>query len=150
MCDGQNMKLPLLTLLATGLVCFSSSINAQVTARKLTEKVAPKPAPAQPAQRPATQNPQAVVVQPQVDPAKQKAAQEEAQKKAVALLQKRATDGSADAQYDLAMRHLKGDHVEKSPTLAKSWLEKAAATGHERSIKKLAEIKANEPIILPK
>ena len=54
--------------------------------------------------------------------------------------QKRAAEGSAVAQFDLAMRYLSGDGVEKNEATARSWLRKAAAGGNGQAAKKLKEL----------
>jgi TPR repeat protein len=54
--------------------------------------------------------------------------------------QKRAAEGSASAQFDLAMRYLSGDGVEMNEATARSWLRKAAAGGNGQAAKKLKEL----------
>jgi TPR repeat protein len=49
------------------------------------------------------------------------------QLKVLKFQQDQAANGSPSAQYDLGMRYLRGDGVEKDETLARQWLEKSAA-----------------------
>ncbi len=47
-------------------------------------------------------------------------------------------NGNADAAFELGTMYASGDGVEKSLEMARSWYEKAAATGHTRSLEVLA------------
>lgn len=60
--------------------------------------------------------------------------------KVLAFQQQRALAGSAQAQYDLAVRYLTGDGVEKSETEARKWLTLAAAQQHTQATSKLTEL----------
>ena len=60
--------------------------------------------------------------------------------KVLEFQQKRAAEGSANAQFDLALRYLSGDGVEKNETTALSWLRKAAAGGNGQAAKKLKDL----------
>jgi hypothetical protein len=103
------------------------------------------PAPARPAPPAvAAPAPPAIVPAQPVDPEKAKAEKEAALKRVVEFQKKRAEAGSATAQYDLAMRYLKGDGVEKDLAAAKKWLEAAAKNGHTLAPKKLEELKQQE------
>lgn len=62
--------------------------------------------------------------------------------KVLEFQQKRAAEGSATAQFDLGMRYLAGDGVEKDEATARSWLQKAAANGNSQATKKLRELDA--------
>lgn len=79
-----------------------------------------------------------VVVQLPRPPAAETAA------KVLAFQQQRAQAGSAQAQYDLGMRYLTGDGVEKNVIEARKWLTLAVAQKHAFATKKLAE---TEPLI---
>ncbi len=59
--------------------------------------------------------------------------------KVLAFQQQRALAGSAQAQYDLGVRYLTGDAVEKNLTEARKWLTLAAAQKHAFATKKLVE-----------
>lgn len=63
-----------------------------------------------------------------------------AKQKVLEFQQKRASEGSASAQFDMALRYLNGDGVEKNEATARSWLEKAAAGGNSQAVKKLKEL----------
>ena len=102
-------------------------------------KPAPTPAPAQPAP------PAAQYVTPPTDPAKAKADKEAALKRTVAFETKLAEGGTAWAQYELGLRYLKGNGVEKNAETGRSWLEKAARNGDEKAVQKLAELDATKP-----
>jgi len=107
----------------------------------------PAPAPARPGAPPAVVAPAPAIVPAQpVDPEKAKAEKEAAVKRVVEFQKKRAEAGSATAQYDLAMRYLKGDGVEKDLALAKKWLQAAAKNGHTLAPKKLEELKQQEQL----
>jgi hypothetical protein len=60
--------------------------------------------------------------------------------KVLEFQQKRAAEGSASAQFDLALRYLSGDGVERNEATARSWLLKAAAGGNSQATKKLQEL----------
>lgn len=130
-------------LLFAVLMSMLSVARAQITsAGSYTRKVAPRPAaPAAPAQ---AARPAATVGAAQtapVDPAKVKAGKEEAERKRLEWQMKRANDGVAYAQYDLALRYLTGNLVEKNLETARKWLEKAAKSSYAPATKKLAEVK---------
>jgi len=110
------------------------------------KRLSPPPAaPARPASPAvAAPAPPAVVPTQPADPQKAKAEKEAAAKRVVEFQKKRAEAGSATAQYDLAMRYLNGDGVEKDLALAKKWLEAAAKNGHTLAPKKLEELKQQQ------
>jgi hypothetical protein len=140
-----------------------SVAQAQVTARRLTHRIAPQahtntarattpqgptaapaaaPAPV-PAPAPAlTVRTQALVrlVPPPVDPEKARAAKDEAQRKTVEFQKKRAAEGSESAQYELGMRYLKGDGVEKDEATGRKWLTESAKNGYTAASKKLEDL----------
>ena len=63
---------------------------------------------------------------------------DEALLKSLAII---ATLGDADSQYEMGMHHLKGEMgLPKSRENAIGWLRRAAANGHQKAIKKLAEL----------
>ena len=78
------------------------------------------------------------------DPVVAAAKQSEAAKKAVESQMKRAEAGSSGAQYDLGVRYLKGDGVEKDPSLARKWLSASAKQDNTSAQRKLAELDALE------
>lgn len=111
-------------------------------------------APAKAAELPATRTPQNPNVSPSqfpprpqvrptprpvtpVDPVKAKAAKEEAVRRTIEFQKRRAAEGSATAQYDLAMRYFKGDGLEKDETAARKWFEQSAKNGNTQAKKKL-------------
>jgi len=49
---------------------------------------------------------------------------------AISGLQQKANSGDAQAQFDLALRYIKGTDVEKNTALSFDWLNKAAENGH--------------------
>ncbi len=75
-----------------------------------------------------------------VDPVKAQAAKEEATRKTIEFQKKRAAEGSATAQYDLGMRYLKGDGVEKDEAKGRELLETSAKNENSQAIKKLKEL----------
>lgn len=70
------------------------------------------------------------------------AEREAAKKRAIELQRKRAEGGSASAQYELGVRYLNGDGVEKNLAEARKWLTAAARQDHFWAKKKLAELEA--------
>ncbi|MEW6160735.1 MAG: hypothetical protein AB1813_25170 [Verrucomicrobiota bacterium] len=135
-----------------GFLCWSS--QAQYSARSLTRRINPPPpangastnsaapAPA-PAARPApVVRPVYVAPAPArpVDPEKERAKKDEALRKTIEFQKKRAEQGSAQAQFDLGMRYLKGDGVEKDEAEARRWLEQAAKNDFQQAKKKLEEL----------
>ena len=50
---------------------------------------------------------------------------------------RRAAEGSPQAQYDMGIRYLEGDGVEKDAVKGRELLEKSAQGGHEAAVKKL-------------
>jgi hypothetical protein len=105
-------------------------------AQPATTKPAPPPAP-KPLGMPGTDAPAGPV-----DPAKAKAAKAEQDQKVIEFQKQRAASGSASAQYDLGVRYLDGDGVEKNPELARKWLEASAKNGNRQAAKKLESLKA--------
>jgi TPR repeat protein len=55
------------------------------------------------------------------------------QQKTINFQTERAEAGAAESQYDLGMRYLKGDGLEKDPEKAAKWLKKAADQGHSQA-----------------
>jgi hypothetical protein len=53
-----------------------------------------------------------------------------------------AAQGSESAQYELGLRYLKGDGVEKDEALARKWLTVASKNGYSPATRKLAELDA--------
>lgn len=75
-----------------------------------------------------------------VDPEKEKAKQAEALKKTIEFQKKRAEEGSPSAQYELGMRYLKGDGLDKDVETGRKWIEKSAAQDYSLAKKKLEEL----------
>jgi TPR repeat protein len=68
----------------------------------------------------------------------------EGTKKAVEFQKKRAAEGVASAQYDLGVRYLKGDGVEKNLDEARKWLDASAKQGNSMAAKKLEDLKKEQ------
>jgi len=129
------------TLLAACILCaLTLAVPAQVTARNLTRKVVPQTPPAQTAPRAAAPG-AAAVQQPAVDPAKVQAGKEEVERKRLEYQKKRAEEGSPIAQFDMGLRYMKGDGVEKNLELAEKWFTLAEKNGNVHATKQLAELK---------
>ena len=134
-------------LIVAGAVQLSTAL-AQAQIRYLTVQAPHTPVPPM-ALLPATDPPVAVnsaasvkVVarpRPSQDPSFDKAGIE---KRVLAFQQQRAREGSASAQYDLAMRYLKGDAVEKDVQRAREWLTTAAKGGSPEAQRKLEQLDA--------
>lgn len=132
---------------------FSVPPDANAQARRFTSRIvnpdntlkqAPQPG-LQPAPPPAPVTPVTVPARPaspvtNVVPAKTKEQKAELVRKTVEFQKKRAEAGAPTAQYDLAMRYLTGDGVEKDPKLARKWLQTASTNGNNQAVKKLAEL----------
>jgi TPR repeat protein len=56
----------------------------------------------------------------------------------------RATNGSAPAQYAIAMRYLTGDGLPKDTEKGTKWLKESAKNDYADAKKKLAELEASE------
>lgn len=67
----------------------------------------------------------------------------------VTFLRERMADGSADAAYDLAVRHLSAKGVEKSPDEARRLMLRASERGNEEAAKWLKTNAAAAKEILP-
>jgi TPR repeat protein len=80
------------------------------------------------------------VVQPPPDPEKVKAAKAEAVRKTVEFQKMRAEEGSESAQYELGLRYLKGDGVEKDEALGRKWLKESAKNGYAAATRKLDDL----------
>ena len=130
-----------------------SNAIAQTTARGLTKKITDanaaanqdlnrsltEPPPAAPApSKTIKPSPQAVTNVVPEKTAEQKVA---ILQKTIEFQKKRAEAGAPTAQYDLGIRYLNGDGVEKNPELAKKWLHSAATNGNTQAVKKLGELK---------
>jgi TPR repeat protein len=102
----------------------------------------PPPPPGAPgsARQPAPPTTQ-VIVSTNLVPA-QKTDEEKAEllKKTIEFQKRRAGEGSATSQYDLGMRYLKGDGVEKNLEEARKWLELSAKGGNNQAKAKLEEL----------
>lgn len=125
----------------------SASATAQVTARRLTKKITDANAAANQVNQPAP----TAVAPPQViaPPARivtnvvpEKTTEEKAVilQRTIQFQKKRAEAGAPSAQYDLGLRYLNGDGVEKNPELAQKWLHSAANNGNMQAVKKLKEL----------
>jgi len=75
-----------------------------------------------------------------LDPAKAKANKDEALRKTVEFQKKRAEEGFESAQYELGVRYLKGDGVEKDEAMGRKWLQESAKNGYGAAAQKLEEL----------
>jgi hypothetical protein len=153
------MKTITCLLVLIGTLIFDSIANAQ--ARKLTRRIvnpdntlrtpAPTPpAPPTPARTAPAATPPAAPVQPYVAPEKTQEEKDAILRKTIEFQKQRAEAGSPSSQYDLGMRYLTGDGLEKDPDLAKKWLTAASTNGNSQATKKLEEIKKREAVVAPK
>ena len=157
----KTLRLILVAAVVTELSLFSVAHAQIYSARRLTRRVAPQqqpaPAPADPATQPAAVpapppapapvvRPLPVRVVPPVDPEKAKAAKEEALRKTVEFQKKRAEEGSESAQYELGLRYLKGEGVEKDEATGRKWLELSAKNGYSAATKKLDDLSKTSPV----
>lgn len=143
------MKATVCFLVLLFLLTANSTVHAQ--ARKLTSRIvnpdntlknpnnppaAPPPVPQRPAIS-ATPAPVPAVAVPE----KTKEQKDEMLRKTIEFQKQRALGGAPTAQYDLGMRYLTGDGVEKDLTLAQKWIGASATNGNSQAIKKLEELK---------
>ena len=63
--------------------------------------------------------------------------EEETKRKVLEFQMRRAAEGSPQAQYDMAIRYLEGDGVDKDPAKGRELLEQSAQGGHAAAVKKL-------------
>ena len=144
-----------LTGLFVLIAIFTIDFKADAQAQRLTRRIvnpdhtlktpnapsAPAASQVIPSAPTPTQPPQAVVVPEKT--AEQKA---ELLRKTIEFQKTRAESGAPSAQYDLGMRYLTGDGVEKDSVLAKKWLNASATNGNSQAVKKLEELRKKEPI----
>ncbi len=71
------------------------------------------------------------------------ATKEEQEIKIIAFQKKNAADGLPSAQFDLGMRFLTGNGVEKNPATARKWLEAAAKQGHTQAARQIETLSAS-------
>lgn len=141
----------LFVLIAVFAIHFNA--HTQTTARQLTRRIVnpdntlrtpntPAPPPA-PVLRAAPQaQPQQIITN--VVPEKTQAQKDEILRKTIEFQKQRAAAGAPTAQYDLGMRYLTGDGMEKNSDLAKKWLTAASTNGSSQAVKKLEELKKKE------
>jgi hypothetical protein len=171
----KTLRLILLGAVLAELIPLPAATAQIYSPRRITQRIAPQlnqgqtnptavktaPAPpgtvANPATAPAvtgralpTRPAVRIVQPPPPDPEKVRAAKEAAVRRTVEFQKKRASEGSQSAQYELGVRYLKGDGVEKDEAAGRKWLESSAKTGYSPAIKKLQELdKAADPAKLP-
>jgi len=133
------------------LVLVVTNLSAQ-TARQLTRRIVPppnnaSPATGTPASRPAPPPPAAVpspnnaAVPAPPPPADAEKAKQEALRKTIEFQKKRAAEGSPSAQYELGLRYLKGDGVDKDEAAGMKLLEESAKQDYTLAKKKIEELK---------
>lgn len=135
------MKSPLFLCLAglTAAACFGQQYSGP-GARALTRKVAPQPAPARPAGGVAVGGGVAARPGAPVDRAKVQAQKQKSESDLIKFHRQRAQAGSDNAQYELGVRYLAGNGVEKDEKLGRQWLEKSAKAGNPKAVRKLQEL----------
>lgn len=127
---------------------FAPVLEAQYLApRQYMRRLDQTPQPRTPPPPNTTLPPGPVVTPPPAVPAvtvtnspKARAEREAAKKRAIEFQRKRAEGGSASAQYELGVRYLNGDGVEKNLAEARKWLTAAAGQDHVWAKKKLTEL----------
>ena len=145
------LLLPALIVVASALAIHSA--HAQATSVKRITRGLPGsgPGPAGPGSAAKPAAPSTAIVPTQtgtnatnlflnVVPGKTDKEKEELVRKTVEYQKQRAEEGSATSQYDLGMRYLKGDGVEKDLELARKWLTKSAEGGNSQAKEKLSDL----------
>jgi len=133
------------------LFLLVTNLSAQ-TARQLTRRIVPPPnnasaAKGTPASRPAPTPPPAVpspnntAVPAPPPPADAEKAKQETLRKTIEFQKKRAAEGSPSAQYELGLRYLKGDGVDKDEVAGMKLLEDSAKQDYTLAKKKIEELK---------
>lgn len=135
---------------------FTFDASGQVSARRITKRAvdanaaenralnhalsAPVQQPASTATPPSA--PAAIPAPVVTNAVPEKTPEQKAQllQKTIEFQKKRAAAGAPTAQYDLGMRYLNGDGLEKNPELAQKWLKAAATNGNSQAVKKLKEL----------
>jgi hypothetical protein len=147
--------IPASLLLVSVFILGGATASAQ-SARQLTRRIVPpptaQPTPAPPPSRPAPQPPAVrapaapttppvvlVPVRP-ADPAKVQKEKEEVVQKTIEFQKKRAAEGSPSAQYELGLRYLNGDGLEKDEKEGRKLLEESAKNGSSLAKKKIEEL----------
>jgi len=135
------------------LVFLAATLNLSgQSPRQLTRRIVPPPpnnnppaggAPAArpaapPAAVPAATNSAIPGPPPPADPEK---ARQETLRKTIEFQKKRAAEGSPSAQYELGLRYLNGDGVEKDEAVGLKFLEDSAKQDYTLAKKKLEELK---------
>ena len=138
-------------LLATILFMAVTHLSAQ-SARQLTRRIVPpsnnpppvggsaasRPAPAPPAVGPTTNN---LAVPAPPPPADAEKAKQETLRKTIEFQKKRAAEGSPSAQYELGLRYLNGDGLDKDEGAGMKLLEESAKQDYTLAKRKLEELK---------
>ena len=135
---------------------FTITASGQVSARRITKRAVDANAaenralnhalstPAQQSAPTATppRAPAAVPAPVLTNTVPEKTPEQKAQllQKTIEFQKKRAAAGAPTAQYDLGMRYLNGDGLEKNPELAQKWLQAAATNGNTQATKELQEL----------
>ena len=129
-----------------------TNLSAQ-TARQLTRRIVPPPNNASPttgtpASRPAptpaavpSPSPNNAAVPAPPPPADAEKAKQETLRKTIEFQKKRAAEGSPSAQYELGLRYLKGDGVDKDEAAGMKLLEESAKQDYTLAKKKIEELK---------
>jgi TPR repeat protein len=148
--EANIMKVSLMICFAAIAYAFTTTDTLAQSARQLTRKIVPpaanQPQPGQTpppsAARPTVPVPpqQPAAVPAPVDPAKEKAKQEEVLKKTIEFQKKRAAEGSPSAQYELGLRYFYGDGLEKNEAEGRKWIEESAKNDYTLAKKKLEEL----------
>jgi TPR repeat protein len=132
------------------LVFLAATLNLSgQSPRQLTRRIvpptnnppagaAPAARPAPPAAVPAATNSAVPAPPPPADPEK---ARQENLRKTIEFQKKRAAEGSPSAQYELGLRYLNGDGVEKDEAAGRKFLEDSARQDYTLAKKKLEELK---------
>ncbi len=68
-------------------------------------------------------------------------AKQETLRKTIEFQKKRAAEGSPSAQYELGLRYLKGDGVDKDEAAGMKLLEESAKQDYKLAKKKIEELK---------
>ena len=135
-------------LMKIGCIALASLVTVSLTApatygqatsvKRITRGIVPppasppKPAPVAPA---VTQARSVVVTAPPREKSKEE--KDEVLRKTIEFQKKSAAEGSASSQYDLGMRYLNGDGLEKNSELAIKWLKAAADQDHTQAKQQL-------------
>jgi TPR repeat protein len=152
MASGESLRMRMSNAICViGALYFLGTTCATAQIRYLTVRTPKSPLPAgsvispsntTPAGQVAPTAPPVLGVPPRVAPAPIKPSLDKAERdrRVVEFQKKRAGEGLPSAQYELGVRYMNGEGVDKDLKAARKWLSKSAEAGNSEAQKKLKEL----------